>query len=713
MAFGNGKPPLSDRLAAAFRPRPSDSLGAYVRRMYDAASGEPETGAAALGEVEDPALWLTGTELIGRIVRAIELGQSVLLTGARGCGKTHCIRGAIDEAMRLGFVSPSAVRSLQGNREIPRDYLMEDEVVFRTRASGSTLDVIPAKRSAPLLAFVERDPVWNEPLIREESAELREAQCEQVFSDELRHPVKRFVLFLDEINRFTDGVLDGLLSVMEERVAFVAGQEYRLPVVVLMTMNPPGYDATARRLSPPLAARIGRCYTLSNPDIDTLTDEIMRRKLCDLEETLAEERIPMPEVSPVLRRKVALATLCLWGDPEPEAPDKPRKAGMEYLTPETRALLRTTWEGSPELRPFARWLTANCRFGPDGRAPADWITAAIALARHRAAAGGADAARLTEKDLLETVIESVSHKIYDEFSAAVEPAKQARKEQAIREICKGVLTNNLFRIPPGVVRTIDSEDFLVHFDELIDPKVRSVPLVKNQVYLAFVSSGVTENDWVAAWIEVLGEFRSWLRHQVGNPPHEAADNLFLFLTKDREVRGGKTHTILTPIELGIKAGFSRQEHEDLARALRKLRGPLALALDGILRERVGVPRPPLRELMLLSPLSATLTNGPDALKPICDHSNVNKSIEMIMAFLRLGESLWNTYVPDDDALGDAVAAFVGDVDAAGRDFNLSFRGALKQLIELWKVQEAAPAHDHQERFAKFRDAVSERLGDGL
>ncbi len=477
--------------------------------------------------------------------------------------------------------------SVQGNREVPRDFLLDDEVVFRTLMRGATPEVVPGKRKAPILAFVERDPVWDEPFVRPEDEADRVAHCEMRYSEQLVHPIHRFVLFLDEINRFSDGVLDGLLSVLEERVAFFAGHEFRLPVVVLMTMNPPGYDATARRLSPPLAARIGRCYTLSTPDIDTLTDVIMQEKITSLEKELAGEHVPAPYVTPDLRRKVALATLCLWGDPDPEMPEQQRKAGMEYLTPGTRDLLRNVWKQAPQLKTHARWLADNCRFGPDGRAPADWINSAVGHFRDRIERSGqhlSEAAgqqgdrrveylrRLDESDLLETVIDSVAHRIYDEFSPAVEPHKQARKEQAIREICSEILLSAIYTRVPNVSRVIDDKSILTHFDGLIETQGESANRIKHDIYKAFVQAGVTDNLLVKAWIDTIGDFKEQLRGMHNPTTEQEALALLGALQKPRDDIGGRTHAIVTKKELGLDPGFSRPVHEALAQSLRELRG---------------------------------------------------------------------------------------------------------------------------------------------
>ena len=79
----------------------------------------------------EPKVWLTGPDLIDRIVRAVELGQSVLLSGPRGCGKSYCCRQVIQEAERRGIVTLGASKTFQGNREVPRSDVFDDDIEFQ------------------------------------------------------------------------------------------------------------------------------------------------------------------------------------------------------------------------------------------------------------------------------------------------------------------------------------------------------------------------------------------------------------------------------------------------------------------------------------------------------------------------------------------------------------------------------------------------------
>src|SRR5689334_810158 len=110
---------------------------------------------------------LTGQSLVDRIARAIELNQSVLLTGPRGCGKSWCVDEAIRQAQERGLIPPGAKVFLQGNREIPRDYLAEDEIGFRTVEKDGKTEVLPINRSAPLFTFARRSDDGGHPLIND------------------------------------------------------------------------------------------------------------------------------------------------------------------------------------------------------------------------------------------------------------------------------------------------------------------------------------------------------------------------------------------------------------------------------------------------------------------------------------------------------------------------------------------------------------------
>jgi|GEM_PF-6596513 len=423
------------------------SLLDSVIEWMQAEPAEQRPAVPVAGRNGSQESFLTGPALIDRIVRAIELDQSVILTGPRGCGKSWCVEQAILRAQEQKIIPPGASVFLQGNREIPRDYLGEDDIAFETRKRDGGLEVIPTLRAAPLFRFAQRD----------------EATREIKFVDEKRSEVvwdlpttggmpSRFILFLDEVNRFSDGVLDSLLSVLEERKAVLAGREIRVPVVVCMTMNPPGYDGSARRLSPPLAARIGRSFRLQTPDLDTLSDLILPGRLKRAGEVYEAVSLrSFPDLSPDLLRRASLVTLCLWGDVRDV-----KKMGREYLTPEMRELLEWVMESDPGARQAMQEIGELCQFGPDGRAVGDWAVAAAGAAMQQAS-GSAGPVLVEERHFLQTVREAVAHKIYDNFSPASRPDLTLRKEEAIARLAQRVFKLGVFK--KRVYRLVDDKEF--------------------------------------------------------------------------------------------------------------------------------------------------------------------------------------------------------------------------------------------------------------
>ncbi|HEY1754294.1 MAG TPA: AAA family ATPase [Bryobacteraceae bacterium] len=376
---------------------------------------------------------VTGAKVIDEVMGAIALDQSILLVGPRGSGKSYCIEEGIRQAQKRNVVGPAFF--VQGNSEIPRDYLAEDDLVFKL-VDGN---VIPRIRSAPLFELARRN-ADGELLLDENSAswDLKGAP--------------RFVLFLDEINRFSNGVLDSLLSILEEKKAVIGGKAVKIPVTICMTMNPPGYDATAKNLSPPLAARIGRTIRLSTPDLETLTDEIIVGKLdralpnrwaARLDKNY-EVNVPMR-----LMRSAALTTLCMWGSSYGTRP------GLLYLTPGSVAQIAEVERRSPAARRAMQELGGFALFGPDGRAAADWVIAALGNA-------GVGAGRLNkpfevdEQHFINTVVSAISGKLVDNFSSSSRPDLTIRKELAIRALAVEIFRND--RLQELIARHTDSAD---------------------------------------------------------------------------------------------------------------------------------------------------------------------------------------------------------------------------------------------------------------
>ena len=149
------------------------------------------------------------------------------------------------------------------------------------------------------------------------------------------------------------------------------------------------------------------------------------------------KRFPMP--SPRLLEDAALVTLCLWGDV------RDTRAALDYLTPETRDILRRMIEGNRILGERMKEISDHCPFGPDGRAANDWLTAAIGdvLSSGSPTFRGPGANdKLLEEALRRTAVISLSHKIFDNFSPASRPDLTRKKEQAIRYIVDAVFNRH-------------------------------------------------------------------------------------------------------------------------------------------------------------------------------------------------------------------------------------------------------------------------------
>ena len=525
----------------------------------------------------------TGPETIDMVVEAIRLGQSVILSGPRGCGKSHCIREAIKAAAKRGITTPGADVFLQGNRELPRDYLVEDDITLRYESASKT--VIPELKEAPLFRFAKRDletgslfsDTTDEAITKNTLKDDRVVRCE--INGER---IDRFVLFLDEINRFSDGVLDSLLTVLEERTTVLAGSEYKLPVTVCMTMNPPGYDGTARRLSPPLQARIGRSWRLYSPDLETQTSIIIANRLKEIQKEIQAKSDLEFEIHPILRRKVALVTLCLWGVPSRS------DVAYSYLTPPTRKILKTLAENDSRLEAAMRKVQELCHFGPDGRAAPDWIHSASALAVRDAQMFNRSRAEITERELKETAIDTLSHKLCDGFSAASEPEKESQKHEAILTIVKQILDGQ-GGVRVVVERGIDKpEEISKLFREVVKRRVKW-----EDIRDAFSGAFVTHKEDVDLWFAAVEEFGSL---DAENREQSQLKTIFykhkIMCTKDNLFSAVGDDAL-------TNAAFTTDEFHSLAENLAKLAGTregktLPACLSEIL-EHAGRPRPTVEQ----------------------------------------------------------------------------------------------------------------------
>lgn len=545
------------------------SLGRLPIPWDDAENRDGDAEVSRLSRTPQNQVVETGPELVDEIVRAIELNQSVLLSGPRGCGKSFCIKSAVREAQRRGILAIGSDLTCQGNREVARDYLLEDDTVFRKNRETHKID--PEIRSAPLFEFAVRGDD-GEPLADPES---REVSCITRHGS-LTKQIRRFSLFLDEINRFSDGVLDGLLSVLEEKEAYLRGKKYKLPVVVLMTMNPPGYDATARSLSPPLAARISRCYQLSTPGIDTLSDLIIAEKIDGIESRYSGQL----SVPAILRRRAALASLLLWGHPSP-ADGLPR-LGMEYLTHSTLELLKRCLnlandkglvdsEGNA-FHAHLTTLSELCRFGPDGRAASDWLTSASARALREGEGTGKVVVKASH--CKSVAIESLSHKIYDDFSPASEPDKVRRKDKAVFGVCEVVMGGHFDQL---IKRDVDDDAaFAQQFAKVVDQNEH--PETKKRLQKAFVRAGVTQNT------------EGFIRKLI-----EGCHNEDAFGTAVAELEFDHL-PVFTPEKADWPNCFSSRKLEQLFVDLGRLSGPLPAACQKLVK-CVLRPRLPYKAIL--------------------------------------------------------------------------------------------------------------------
>ena len=447
----------------------------------------------------------TGPDLIAAIVGAIACGQHVALAGPRGCGKSYCISEAIKKAEEQKLIPQNGFVKIQGNKELPRDYLIEDDMTLSVDDVGV---VRPQRKNAPLFRFAKRsddDATRGRPL-----TDGKEVICfgvdetGQLVEEQPLKPGQRIVLFLDEVNRFSDGVLDSLLLLLEEGEAVMGGDTFRLPVVVLMTMNPPGYDASARTLSPPLSARIGRQYRLLSPRLDVLTDLIAAKTLSRItgEEGghgLGDGVRVHPPARKLVRRAAAV-TLCAWGLPRNGGP------GFDYLSPETKAVTGALAATSPQLTGAMSSLNELCHFGPDGRALGDWITAASVAAINEAKALRKTTAIARAEHFVECAVTVLSHKLQDNFSSASRPDNTRRKEEALYVIASTLMHSTATSVDRILWRAVDDDTQLEKIVASLMPGCDT-----NGVRAAMLNAGVTDTTEVERWQEFLQIINSLLR----------------------------------------------------------------------------------------------------------------------------------------------------------------------------------------------------------
>ncbi|WP_297838460.1 AAA family ATPase [uncultured Roseibium sp.] len=498
----NNSSRIADRPTGIEIRRRSNPIQTSIREAVSWLSARPRSRNSIERTVAN-RFFETGPDLIDSITGAIACGQHVAVAGPRGCGKSYCISEAIKQAEAQGLLPPRGWIKVQGNKELPRDYLFEDDMTLVVN-DGKT--VLPKRKSAPLFTFAERS---TEPdmLGRPVTDLERNVICYgldengQIDRSSQLAAHQRIVLFLDEVNRFSDGVLDSLLLLLEEGQVVMAGETFTLPVVVLMTMNPPGYDASARTLSPPLSSRIGRQYRLLSPRIDVLTDRIapaVSERIVGSEKNVglgsAELSVGAPPAW--LVRRAAAVTLAAWGIPPRENADS--VPGFDYLSGDSRSLLISMAALTPRLRQAMSTLNELCHFGPDGRALGDWMVAASVAARNEAQARQLTQAQAEARHFVSCAVTVLSHKLQDNFSSATRPDNTRRKEEALQVLVSEIMLADSPSLDALLRRNIDDFDTLSKIAEHMKDGVEA-----DSIRATFLKFGIVKDSEVKQWEEFI------------------------------------------------------------------------------------------------------------------------------------------------------------------------------------------------------------------
>lgn len=313
----------------------------------------------------------TSSTLITEIFQAIKRRDHVLLIGPRGSGKSHAAREAIVKAEREGVLVPGAQIVAQGNKELPRDYFFEPEFEFFQEKGGvlSTTSTNMRLRQPPLFRHAKGESGHvHLQLVKgnEQSPTDMIAHYETEFKIKIETDttnVDHFVLFLDEVNRFNDGVLDSLLLLLEEGYAIYQGKLVKVPISVIATMNPPGYDISARSLSPPLLSRFNIVKQLYTAGPKTLANII-------LPQALGKAHLSSDDQSRLRCEVFAVVIILFWGQPD----DK--RSSAAYLSPDAQELIKKLLEiGTREFKEGMKLISEKCNYGPDARGVRDWIMA--------------------------------------------------------------------------------------------------------------------------------------------------------------------------------------------------------------------------------------------------------------------------------------------------------------------------------------------------
>ncbi|MBT26843.1 MAG: hypothetical protein CML60_10685 [Rhodobacteraceae bacterium] len=292
----------------------------------------------------------------------------------------------------------------QGNKEFPRDYFFEPEIEFIQEKSKKDDEISVKLRQPPLFSCAKTRKDSNEidlELVESKNSDRPDLITRYRAKFEVDgRTVERFVFFLDEINRFNDGVLDSLLLLLEDGCVIYQGRTVEVPAVVIATMNPPGYDVSARSLSPPLMSRFSSVTHLYTAGMQTLVNVILPGELELNDEEISELQIEL----------FAAASLAFWG-----AYDDKRPCAA-YLSPDTGSFLEKLYqEGGISLQQDLDYLQSTSNYGPDARAARDWVLASRREMKNN---------NLSLLDAaLKTLVESVANKLVLNFNPEANPEK--------------------------------------------------------------------------------------------------------------------------------------------------------------------------------------------------------------------------------------------------------------------------------------------------
>jgi MoxR-like ATPase len=377
----------------------------------------------------------TSSALFEDIYDAIKRRDHVLIVGPRGSGKSYAARAGI----RLGetrsldganpLLVPGAQIVAQGNKEFPRDYFFEPEFEFTEVTSRTGKKLITGLRQPPLFRYARLNAEGRIDLrlksVDGNVAPDMVARYETSFAlkseGRPEMAIERFVLFLDEINRFNDGVLDSLLLLLEERCAIYQGKLVEVPVVVVATMNPPGYDISARSLSPPLLSRFSAVRSLYTAGFDTLVKTMLPSQL----------KLPPSELERLNYRAFAAATVAFWGEH-----DAKRPSGA-YLSPQSKQFIDSLAKrGSERFKAALKFISKKSNYGPDARAARDWVLAAqrFLSQQSRAAEGDVGGAAVA------TLSVAVANKLVLNFSPEAKPDEFQTLMRSLAEVAYEIFT---------------------------------------------------------------------------------------------------------------------------------------------------------------------------------------------------------------------------------------------------------------------------------